>query len=136
MTGYSDQFRGIVHGVEVGDIASVLEKNNFTVVRDPVGFSAKDGIQQYELYVSPPPPDSEIQALVYVKAEAPPYLVAMFEDSEGKDTLNSLASLGSVNKVGEKYFIVSRLTIFKNDNAWNIHRALLLGAFFYSVESI
>ena len=71
--------------------------------------------------------DAAIKAIVRIKTELPKEIAAIFlESPQLAGTINAMATLGALTIEGDRYFIGSRLTIYEQENAWNVHFGLLL----------
>jgi hypothetical protein len=81
--------------------------------------------------VVPPPNrecgDATIKAVVQIKTELPKEIGDTFLRSPSfAGTINAMATLGSLTIERNRCFVGSRLTIYEQENAWNVHFGLLL----------
>ena len=71
--------------------------------------------------------DAKIKAVVQIKTEVPRGVAdAFFTDLGLVARYNALATSGALTVEKDLYFIGSRLTIYEQENAWNLHFGILL----------
>jgi hypothetical protein len=71
--------------------------------------------------------DASIKAVVEIKTELPKEIAGAFLNSlQLVATINAMATLGAVTVEENRCFIGSRLTIYEQENAWDLHFGLLL----------
>lgn len=137
MTSYRIPMPAVVHGVNLDELTDRLRKVGLTVYRQEAGLSADNGGSNVTVEVSPPPSGStDIQAVVNVKTAINPKLHHLFDRADLLVAANGFAALGALAKDDEGYCVESRLTIFRDDNAWNIHLHLLVAAVQCSADAV
>jgi hypothetical protein len=70
--------------------------------------------------------DGTIKAVVQIKTEIPKEIACDGLLSELTGAINAKATLGALTVEKDRHFIGSRLTIYEQENAWNVHFGLLL----------
>jgi hypothetical protein len=71
--------------------------------------------------------DATIKGVVQIKTELPKEIAGAFlTDLQLVSTINAMGTLGAVTVEENRCFIGSRLTIYEQENAWNVHFGLLL----------
>ena len=116
------------YGVPLDDLLQALKATDLKVVQDDCGLLVQHLGFITRVRVLPPPNinPTGICAVVDIQSELPEVLIDMLDAGGEGAGFNGFATMGAITKVGGRYFVGSRLTIFESENAWNIHFPLLL----------
>ena len=85
---------------------------------------------------NPETEDGPISAVVTIKTPLPEELTSFVDNPNLISAINSMATLGAVTEDGGDYFIGSRLTVYEQEDAWNIQFPLLLFTIIGGVDSL
>ena len=109
-------------GVPLGDLLQLLKATSFKSSLDGSTLTVRH--EQYTVrteVISPETRNSAngpIRAVVRITAELPHRLVEFFKHPEATVTMNRFAALGALTADRGKIYIGSRLTIYKEEDAW------------------
>jgi hypothetical protein len=135
-------------GVPLDDLRTAINQTNLKASRDGNSLIVQNANLITRIDVVPPANqdcgDATIEAVVQIKTELPKEILGAFlDDLRLVGTINAMATLGAVTVEKDRCFIGSRLTIYEQENAWNLHFALLLFAtigpadsFFGSIRTV
>lgn len=85
---------------------------------------------------NPETEDGPISAVVTIKTPLPEELTSFVDNPNLIGAINSMATLGAVTEDGGDYFFGSRLTVYEQEDAWNIQFPLLLFTIIGGVDSL
>jgi hypothetical protein len=80
--------------------------------------------------------DALFEGVVQIKTEVPPDLTAYFSDGRLVAEANALPTLGALTHDKERWFIGSRLTVFREENSWDREISLVLLSTMGAAKSI
>lgn len=80
--------------------------------------------------------DGKISAIVTIKTELPSEFQNLLTRPAMVSISNSLATLGAVTEEKGKYFVGSRLTVYEDEDAWNVHIGLIFFSLIGSADTI
>lgn len=128
------------HGVPLDMVLAALNNTNLKarqegdslIVQHPSFITRVDVI---------PPANREsekgpIQAVVLIRTPLPAEVASMFTKPEMTSAMNAMTTVGALTAESGKVFVGSRLTMYENENAWNIHFPLILIATISGTDSI
>jgi hypothetical protein len=118
-------------GVPLDDLKNAINQTNLKASRDGNSLIVRNAnlITRVDvvLPVDRECDDATINAVVQVKTELPKELSAsLLSSRQIAGTINKMATLGALTIERDRCFIGSRLTIYEQENAWNLHFGLLL----------
>lgn len=115
-------------GVPLDELLSLLSESTLKATRVGDGLLVQHEKFATDIRVLPPPKanSNAIRAVVEIRSDLPQTLLPIFERSGEGAAFNSMATLGAITHENGRYFVGSRLTIFEQEDAWNIHLPLLL----------
>jgi hypothetical protein len=118
-------------GVPLDDLERAINQTNLKASRNHNSLIVRNTNLVTRVDVVPPANrecgDATIKAVVQIKTELPKEIAAIFlESPQLAGTIDAMATLGALTIEGDRYFIGSRLTIYEQENAWNVHFGLLL----------
>ena len=117
--------------VPLDDLEKAIGQTTLKASRDGNSLIVQNGNLITRIDVIPPANrecgDATINAVVQIKTELPKEIVAGFRiGPQLAGTFNRMATLGALTIEKNCYFIGSRLTIYDQENAWRLHRGILL----------
>jgi hypothetical protein len=118
-------------GVPLDDLEKAINQTNLKASRDGNSLIVRNANLITRVDVVPPANrecgDATIKAVVQIKTELPREIAAtLLKRTQLAGTINAMATLGALTIEGDRCFIGSRLTIYEQENAWNVHFGLLL----------
>jgi hypothetical protein len=118
-------------GVPLDGLEKAINQTNLKASRDGNSLIVRNAKLITRVDVVPPANrecgDATIKAVVQIKTELPKEIAAIFLKSpQLAGTINAMATLGALTIEGDRHFIGARLTIYEQENAWNVHFGLLL----------
>jgi hypothetical protein len=118
-------------GVPLDDLRTAINQTNLKTSREGNSLIVQNANLITRIDVVPPANrecgGATIEAVVQIKTQLPKEIVGAFlSDLRLVGTINAVATLGAVTVEKDRCFIGSRLTIYEQENAWNLHFALLL----------
>jgi hypothetical protein len=126
---FSKKFDPAPRGVPLDELQTVLSATTLKVSRDANSLIAEHETAVTTVKVVPPARDEiskdPIQAVVQITTELPANLSG-FLTPESLGFLNKAAALGALTVEGHRRFVGSRLTIFEQEQAWNLHLPFLI----------
>ncbi len=127
-------------GVALDELQMILSATNLTVKQDGNALVVKHPNMETRVEVSRPKDvESEngpIKAVVTIKTYLPKELAQIFSKPEATVSFNPMVTLGGLTVENGKVYIGSRLTIYEQEDAWNVHLPLLLFATIGNAESL
>lgn len=126
------------YDVSLSDLEGLLRATNLKVTRVDSGLVIEHPKFVTRVNVLAPPASAKdpIQAIVEVRSTLPAALRPVFEQCGEGAIFNSLATLGAITRIGDQYVVASRLTIFEQEDAWNIQLPLLSSVVIGATESL
>lgn len=125
-------------GVPLDQLESMLAQCNQDVHRRGNALISRCDTLETEINVRQPESlevqESDIQAIITVTTPLPEEIGRMIKGEV--DALNKFATLGSLYEDKGHLYVGSRLTVFKNEEAWDLQLALLYGAVVLAANSI
>jgi hypothetical protein len=126
--------------VPLDDLEKAIGQTNLKVSRDGNSLIVQNGNLITRIEVIPPANrecgDATIKAVVQIKTELPKEIVAGFcIGPQLAGTFNRIATLGALTIEKDCYFIGSRLTVYDHENAWKLHRGILLSTAILAADS-
>ena len=120
-------------GVPLDDLEKAINHTNLKASRDGNSLIVRNANLITRVDVVPPSKrecgDATINAVVQIKTELPKEIAASFlNNPQLAGTINAMATLGALTIERDRCFVGSRLTIYEQENAWNVHFGLLLFA--------
>jgi hypothetical protein len=127
-------------GVPLDDLEKAISQTNLKASRDGGSLIVRHRNLVTRIDVVAPAKrecgDATIKAVVQIKTELPKEIVTGFSiGPQLAGTFNGMATLGALTIEKDRCFIGSRLTIYEQENAWNLHFALLLFATIGAADS-
>jgi hypothetical protein len=118
-------------GVPLDDLQKAINQTSLKASRDGNSLIVKNENLITRIDVVPPTKgecgDANIKAVVQIKTEVPKEVAGAFFTDLGLVTrFNAMATLGALTVEKDRYFIGSRLTIYEQENGWNLHFGILL----------
>jgi hypothetical protein len=117
-------------GVPLDDLQKAINHTNLKASRDGNSLIVQNAnlITRVDVVRSPTEcGDATIKAVVQLKTELPKEIATIFlSRPQFAGTINAMATLGALTIEKDRCFIGSRLTIYEQENAWNVHFGLLL----------
>lgn len=118
-------------GVPLDDLQKAINQTNLKASRDGNSLIVQNAnlITRVDVVrpLNPKCGDATIKAVVQIRTEPPKEIGTSFLSSpKFAGTINAMATLGALTIEKERCFIGSRLTIYEQENAWNVHFGLLL----------
>jgi hypothetical protein len=118
-------------GVPLDDLQKATNHTNLKASRDGNSLVVQNANLKTRVDVvrSPNPEcgDATIKAVVQIKTELPKEIGTIFlSRPQFAGTINAMTTLGALTIEKDRCFIGSRLTIYEQENAWNVHFGLLL----------
>jgi hypothetical protein len=118
-------------GVPLDDLEKAINRTNLKASRDGNSLIVRNANLITRVDVVPPANrecgDATIKAVVQIRTELPREIAAtLLKRTQLAGTINAMATLGALTIDGDRCFIGSRLTIYEQENAWNVHFGLLL----------
>jgi hypothetical protein len=118
-------------GVPLDDLERAINQTNLKASRDGNSLIVRNANLNTRVDVVPPANrecgDATIKAVVQIKTELPKEIATSFlSRPQFAGTINAMATLGALTIEKDRCFIGSRLTIYEQENAWNVHFGLLL----------
>lgn len=80
--------------------------------------------------------DAVISAIVTIKTQMPPEFAALARKPSFVNIINRMATLGAVTEDNGQFYIGSRLTVYEDENAWNVQLGLLLFTIISAADTI
>jgi hypothetical protein len=115
-------------GVPLDDLQKLLSTTTLKISRDAESLIAEHATAITKLKVIPPAGDEAsehpLQAVVQITTELPDNLISHFTPL--LPILNKMAVLGAMTVENGRCFIGSRLTVFKEEKAWELYIPFLL----------
>ncbi len=138
MTSYRDVVGDRPYGIPLVELEGMLGVTDLQVSRGRLGL-----IVEHPKFVTHvnflPPPDvsgEPIRAFVEIRSVLPSALQPVMEKSGEGAMFNRFATLGSITHYRGQFVVASRLTIFEQEDAWNIQLPLLMFATIAATESL
>jgi hypothetical protein len=127
-------------GVPLDDLEKAINQTNLKASRDHDSLIVRNTDLVTTVSVVRPDKrecgDATIKAVVQIKTELPKEISAAFRNhAQLSGIFNAMATLGALTIEKDRYFIGSRLTIYEQENAWNVHFGLLLFAVIGAADS-
>jgi hypothetical protein len=127
-------------GVPLDDLEKAISQTNLKASRDHNSLIVRNKNLVTRVNVVSPDNrecgDATIRAVVQIKTELTEEMVTSFRiGPQLAGTFNAIATLGALTIEKDRYFIGSRLTIYEQENAWNVHFGLLLFAIIGAADS-
>jgi hypothetical protein len=118
-------------GVPLDDLKNAINQTNLKASRDRNSLIVRNANLITRVNVFPPASrecgDATINAVVQIKTELPKEIAAsLLGNPRLAGTINAMATLGALTLEGDRCFVGSRLTLYEQENAWNVHFGLLL----------
>lgn len=117
-------------GVPLDDLEKAISQNNLKASRDANSLIVRRGQLVTRIDVVPPANrecgDATIKAVVQIKTEIPKEFSSDELLSLLTGPINARATLGALTVEKDRYSVGSRLTIYEQENGWNLHFGLLL----------
>jgi hypothetical protein len=118
-------------GVPLDDLQKAINQTNLRASRDGNSLIVQNENLITRLDVvrpsNPECGDGTIKAVVQIRTELPKEISDSFlSRPQFAGTINAMATLGALTIEKDRCFIGSRLTIYEQENAWNVHFGLLL----------
>lgn len=128
------------HGVPLTQLCEILSHTSLKAKRQGDKVTVQHPNFVTQVTVAPPPVrDSEngpIKAIVELKTELPAAIAGALKSEGMASAINAMATLGAITTERGQTYVGSRLTVYEQDDAWNIHLPLILFSAIGSVESI
>jgi len=117
--------------VPLDDLEKAIGQTSLKASRDVNSLIVQNGNLITRIEVIPPANrewgGATFEAVVQIKTELPKEIVTGFRiGPQLAGTFNRMATLGALTIEKDCYFIGSRLTIYDQENAWELHRGILL----------
>jgi hypothetical protein len=80
--------------------------------------------------------DGRIEGVVQIRTELPPELATYFADGRLVASANAMATVGAITRNEGGCFVGSRLTVFEEENTWDVQIPLVLLSTLGAAESI
>ena len=129
-------------GVPLGQLCEILNQTNLTAKRkgDSLLVQHPNFLTQVDV-VPPANRESEngpIRAVVRIRTELPKPIAGVLSSPEMMATMNAMSALGALvaDPRSNTVYVGSRLTIYEQEDAWNIHLPLILFSVIGGTESI
>jgi hypothetical protein len=127
-------------GVPLGNLQDALKQTNLKTKRD--GDTLMIIHERLVTYVEVSAPetaetvDGKISAIVKIKTELPADFSKLFKNRAMMSMINSMATLGALTVEKGKYFVGSRLTVYDDEDTWNVQFGLMLFSVIVSTDTI
>jgi hypothetical protein len=127
-------------GVPLDDLQKAINQTNLKASRDGNSLIVRNENVITRIDVVPPAKrecgDANIKAVVQIKTEVPKEVAgAFFTDPRFVTRFNAMATLGALTVEKDGCFMGSRLTIYEQENGWNLHFGILLCTIIVAADS-
>jgi hypothetical protein len=128
------------HGVLLDELAQLLSASNLGVKQNGNELIVQHSKLETRVMVEKPEiaetENGLIKAVVTIKTYLPKEILQILSTPESTVTMNAMATLGALTADSGKLFIGSRLTIYEEEDACNIHLPLLLFSTINNADSL
>jgi hypothetical protein len=127
-------------GVPLDHLQKAINQTSLKASRDGNALIVRNADFFTRIRVVPPSNrecgDATIKAVVEIRTELPKEIAGAFLNNlRLVATINAMATLGALTVEKDRCFIGSRLTIYEQENAWDLHFGLLLFTIIGAVDS-
>jgi hypothetical protein len=127
-------------GVPLDDLQKAINQTNLKASRDGNSLIVRNENVITRIDVVPPAKrecgDANIKAVVQIRTEVPKEVAgAFFTDPRFVTRFNAMATLGALTVEKDGCFMGSRLTIYEQENGWNLHFGILLCTIIVAADS-
>lgn len=117
-------------GVPLDDLEAALVPTTLKAKRSGDALIIRNDSFTTRVDVEPPEnadaEDAVISAIVTVKTQLPPQLAELMNTPGIVNMVNRMATLGAMTEENGNFFIGSRLTVYEDENAWDVQFGLIL----------
>jgi hypothetical protein len=127
---FKNKFHPRPLGVPLDELERVISTTTLKISRDADSLTAKHETAVTKLKVIPPAPDEiskdPIRAVVQITTDLPENFPRPLSTPGSLMGLNKAAVLGALTVNGNRCYIGSQLTVFEQENAWNVYLPFLI----------
>lgn len=127
-------------GIPLDGLAIALSATSLKVRRVENSLIINNDALTTVMAVLPPPArvidDGQIRGVLTVETRLPQDFVDIFCQPGLMSSINAQATLGAITQRGDEFYVGSRLTVYDDEDAWNIQAPLVLYATIGAAEAI